>query len=77
MATYSLVDGTGLIVNRVDVDDLGEWQVPPGVTPALEPDGEPYAIGGTYIAGVLHAAAAAGRWTAAGTGTDLQCAVRS
>jgi hypothetical protein len=51
MSTYAVIDGSGLIVNRVVLDDPGGWQAPAGTTSVLETT-TVYEIGGTYIAGV-------------------------
>jgi hypothetical protein len=51
MAIYAVVDSSGLIVNRVELDDPESWSPPEGCTIVLETD-VPLAIGGTYIDGV-------------------------
>jgi hypothetical protein len=49
MSTYALLDANGLIVNRIDLDNLSDWPVPDGHT--LVPD-EGYNIGGSIAGGV-------------------------
>lgn len=52
MAFYIVVDNaTGIIDNRIVLDDPEQWEVPAGHT-MIEETGEPMAIGGSYIDGV-------------------------
>ena len=54
MSVYAVVDGNGLIVNRVMVADTNTWPVPVGCTLRLETD-TVYAIGGTFVGAVYTA----------------------
>lgn len=47
---YILTDETGLITNRIVLDDGADWTFPPGM--AVTPETTPTDIGGTYINGV-------------------------
>jgi hypothetical protein len=52
MATYAIFENTGgLIVNRIVLDNLSQWQIPPGHS-AVNDTNSPMAIGGKYISGV-------------------------
>ena len=52
MGTYVAVDeATGVIVNRIVLDDPDQWEVPAGHL-AFEETGEAMAIGGSFIDGV-------------------------
>ena len=52
MTTYIVIDDeTGIIDNRIVLDDPNQWEVPAGHT-LVEETGEAMAIGGTYIDGV-------------------------
>lgn len=56
MANYALVDATGLIVNRILLDNIGGWTAPIGLTAQIEPPSG-YQIGGTLVGGVYTAPA--------------------
>jgi hypothetical protein len=51
MAIYGVIDATGIIDNRIVLDDPDQWDAPAGHTIVEETD-DPLAIGGTYIDGV-------------------------
>ena len=52
MPIYAVInETTGIIDNRIVLDDPAQWKVPAGHFIAEE-TGEPLAIGGTYIDGV-------------------------
>ena len=52
MGTYVVVDeATGIIINRIVLDDPAQWEVPAGHALIEETD-EPMAIGGSYVDGV-------------------------
>ncbi len=50
MTTYSLTDASGLIVNRIDLENVTDWPVPDGLT--LVAEMVPMNLGGSYINGV-------------------------
>ena len=52
MAFYIVVDNaTGIIDNRIALDDPEQWEVPAGHS-IVEETAEPMAIGGSYIDGI-------------------------
>lgn len=51
MPNYSVIDASGLIVNRVVIANAGDWTPPAGYSLVAEP-AMSYAIGGTVISGV-------------------------
>lgn len=52
MTTYAVVDeATGIIVNRIVLDNSDQWEAPVGHI-LIEETGEPMAIGGSYVDGV-------------------------
>lgn len=54
MSIYAIIDASGLIVNRVVVDDITTWESPDGFAAVAE-TAAPMLIGGTYINGVYTA----------------------
>jgi hypothetical protein len=51
MTTYAVIDGNGMIVNRVAIDDPTQWAPPTGCSIVQEAT-QVYEIGGTYINGI-------------------------
>lgn len=55
MTNYAVVDGSGVIANRIILDDPTSWAPPEGCTIIVEQDGAPvYEIGGTLVGGVYN-----------------------
>jgi hypothetical protein len=54
MANYAVVNGDGLITNRVVLDDPGAWVPPDGCVAVAET--EPMEIGGSYVNGTYEPA---------------------
>lgn len=52
MTTYAVIeDATGNIVNRIVLDDPGQWEVPAGHS-IVDDTNSPMDIGGSFIGGV-------------------------
>jgi hypothetical protein len=51
MTTYAIINGEGVIANRIILDDAAGWELPEGFTLTIETE-TAYEIGGTLIDGV-------------------------